>query len=167
MCAVDEGNEGLEIVVDGEALEGEVAGGLVVGVPVAGEVVGADGHAAEVEVGADAGSEEVVKDVVAVFGGEGVEGCPAKLVEAAAEALDFLGWVGEIYGEVEAVPVPRGFGKWRGLPRGGLGCGDLGGVGGLGVESAREDGSGGEHGGLLEERSAGDWVGHSFRRIVD
>jgi hypothetical protein len=89
----DEGDEGLEVVVDAEMFEGEVVGSFVVGVRAASEVVGADGHAAEGKVGARVGREEFLEDGVLLVGGEGVEGGPTEFVEAAAKAFDGGGGV--------------------------------------------------------------------------
>src|SRR5208283_1855837 len=74
---------------DGEVGEGEVAGGLVVGVPAGGEVVGADGRATQGEVGA-AGSEEGLERLFTGGRIEGLKGLPAEVVEATAEAVDGL-----------------------------------------------------------------------------
>ena len=86
---VDEGKERLAVVVDGEVGEREVAGGLVVGVPAGGEVVGADGRAAEGEVGAG-GREEGLEGRFARGRIEGLKRLPSEIVEATAEAVDGL-----------------------------------------------------------------------------
>ena len=60
--SVDEWDERLAVVVDGEVLKVEVAVDFIVAVGFGGVIVGADGHAAVVEARAGVRVEELVED---------------------------------------------------------------------------------------------------------
>ena len=69
-CGLDEGDERLAVIVDGEMAHGEVARSLVVRIPVAGEIVGTHGHAAYRQPGSVRGMEKLADDLVPVCFGE-------------------------------------------------------------------------------------------------
>src|SRR5215213_7827147 len=88
--APDKWDERLEVVRNAEVFEGEIAWHLVIRIPIAREIIGADWHAAEGEVGAHTWGEQLTKDAVPLLRVEGGERCPAEFVEARAEPFDRL-----------------------------------------------------------------------------
>jgi hypothetical protein len=71
-------------------LQGEVAGHLVIRIPVQREIVGAHRHAADGEVGADTRGEQLSQNGFLVLTVEGAQGSPPEFVETGAKALDGL-----------------------------------------------------------------------------
>ena len=88
--ALNEGHQRLQVPGNAEVLQAEVAGHLVIGIPIEREIVGAHRHAADGEVGADARGEQLPQDGLLVLTVKGAQGSPAEFVETGAEALDGL-----------------------------------------------------------------------------
>ena len=82
-------NQRLLIMLDGEMLHLVIAVGLVIAIPMIGEIIGADRRTIEGEVHLIR-AEQFLDDLIAFFLDDRLQRKPAKLVEAAAEAAQRL-----------------------------------------------------------------------------
>ena len=93
LCAFNKRDQCLLVVGDGEVFHFEIAFGLIIGIPVAGEIVGTHRHTADGEIRPYLRKEEFFHDLFADCRIEFAQGNPAQFVEAGTETVYLLSFL--------------------------------------------------------------------------